>query len=277
MQPVIILGAPRSGTNMLRDAVTSFKQCDTWPCDEINFIWRYKNANHPSDELQLTDLTLDIRQYIRKKFAHRQIETGADLIVEKTCANCLRVPFVDEIFPDARYLYIKRDPRDAIASALFRWVAPFELFYTLKKLRYVPVSEMPVYIQRFFYYRAYSFFNTKNRLKSWGPRYHNIDVDLNDRELVEVVAKQWLECVSSVESALNSICCDRKLVIEYEDFVKDPQKELGRVCNFLDISYVESDIDVICKLIVSNNVGKYKLSVSQNDLVKINDILEAKG
>jgi len=34
---IIIVGAPRSGTNMLRDVLTSFDGVCTWPCDEINY------------------------------------------------------------------------------------------------------------------------------------------------------------------------------------------------------------------------------------------------
>ena len=39
--PVIIIGAPRSGTNMLRDILTNFEGIETWPCDEINYIWTW--------------------------------------------------------------------------------------------------------------------------------------------------------------------------------------------------------------------------------------------
>lgn len=50
-QPVIIIGAGRSGTNMVPDLLTAFPACATWPCDEINYIWRYGNAGFPTDEL----------------------------------------------------------------------------------------------------------------------------------------------------------------------------------------------------------------------------------
>ena len=39
--PVIIIGAGRSGTNMLRDLLAQLPQFSTWPCDEINYIWRH--------------------------------------------------------------------------------------------------------------------------------------------------------------------------------------------------------------------------------------------
>lgn len=36
--PVVIIGAGRSGTNALRDALTALPEFETWPCDEINPI-----------------------------------------------------------------------------------------------------------------------------------------------------------------------------------------------------------------------------------------------
>ena len=48
---LVIIGAPRSGTNMLRDVLTSFDGIGTWPCDEINYIWRHGNVRYPSDEI----------------------------------------------------------------------------------------------------------------------------------------------------------------------------------------------------------------------------------
>ena len=46
---IIIVGAARSGTNMLRDILCFFNGVETWPCDEINYIWRYGNASFPTD------------------------------------------------------------------------------------------------------------------------------------------------------------------------------------------------------------------------------------
>src|SRR5687767_12207692 len=89
-RPIVIIGAPRSGTNMLRDALTSCDCAATWPCDEINAIWRHHNARFPSDELQPAQATHSVKRYVRNAFKRLAHRTGAHLIVEKTCANSLR-------------------------------------------------------------------------------------------------------------------------------------------------------------------------------------------
>ena len=49
---LIIIGAPRSGTNMLRDLLCSIDGVGTWPCDEINYIWRHGNLKENTDEFK---------------------------------------------------------------------------------------------------------------------------------------------------------------------------------------------------------------------------------
>ena len=39
INPVIIIGAPRSGTNILRDTLSIISNVRTWDCDEIPYIW----------------------------------------------------------------------------------------------------------------------------------------------------------------------------------------------------------------------------------------------
>ncbi len=72
--PVIIIGAPRSGTNMLRDVLTSFEKIGTWPCDEINYIWRHGNVRYPSDEIPRERATEPVKNYIRQHF--QKIQNG---------------------------------------------------------------------------------------------------------------------------------------------------------------------------------------------------------
>ena len=124
-QKVIIIGAPRSGTNILRDVLTSFDGICTWPCDEINYIWRHGNAGYLSDELPAVNVSPHVKQFINKAFQNIADKYSADVVIEKTCANSLRVPFVDRVIPDAKYIFIYRcllytspSPRDKRQSRM---------------------------------------------------------------------------------------------------------------------------------------------------------------
>ena len=125
-RPIVIIGAGRSGTNMLRDVLTRFAGVVTWPCDEINYIWRHGNRAHPDDEFVPTMATPGVRRFVRGRFAAMAsaapvVDRGTPseasrFLVEKTCANSLRVSFVDAIVPEALYLYLVRDGRDVTLS-----------------------------------------------------------------------------------------------------------------------------------------------------------------
>src|SRR6185503_1405135 len=112
LDALIIIGAPRSGTNMLRDLTCTLPGCGTWPCDEINFIWRHGNVGYPSDAIPPRLATARVRSFIRSRFAKIARQRGLTTVVEKTCANSLRVPFVDSVVPEARYIFLVRNGVD---------------------------------------------------------------------------------------------------------------------------------------------------------------------
>ena len=86
-QPVIIIGAPRSGTNMLRDVLLGIDKVCSWPCDEINYIWRHGNVRYPSDEFPASLATPAVSAYIRRAFDKAALNFDGDVVLEKTCHN----------------------------------------------------------------------------------------------------------------------------------------------------------------------------------------------
>lgn len=44
-------------------------------------------------------------------------------MLEKTPKNALRVPFLATVFPEARFLYLHRDPRQVLSSMMEAWLS----------------------------------------------------------------------------------------------------------------------------------------------------------
>ena len=255
--PVIILGAGRSGTNALRNMITSLDGFSTWPCDEINAIWRHGNANWDNDEFPVEFATPKVISYIRKSFYSQWQREGKPIfLVEKTCANTLRVEYVNRILPEAKYIHIIRNGADVVSSAEKRWKGQLEvqpLHYFISKARFVPVLDIPLFIYRFIKNRYQKILGRSERLTRWGP----IPVEAKKYEnnsLTDVCAHQWVQCVQKCEQGLNNIDQCKILVVRYEELVANPSKTLDSILKFLpcdehslafDDKHMQTAVDMI--------------------------------
>lgn len=247
--PVIIIGAPRSGTNMLRDLMCQLPHTASWDCDEINYIWRFGNRSHPSDALTPEHATLPAQRFITKTFDRLHASTKATRIIEKTCANSLRVPFVNTIFPRAMFISLIRDGRAVYRSAFKRWSAPLDLMYLARKARYVPSTDLVYYAYRYFRNRLGKVADPDGKLATWGPRFDGMEAFQSAHSFESCVAQQWVECVRQSQTALQQIPPCRRLSLSYEKIVANPVGELQRVADFLQISVTEDLLNAASKMV----------------------------
>lgn len=266
---IIIIGAPRSGTNMLRDVLTSFDNVSTWPCDEINYIWRHGNVRYPSDEIPANNSTPAIQNYIQQRFSDIREKDSADIVVEKTCANSLRVPFVDSVMPNAKYIYIYRDGIDATGSAKERWTAELDIPYILEKVRFVPKTDLPYYGLRYFWARVYRLVSREKRLAFWGPALDNMPNILANHTLNEVCALQWQRCVEKAEQAFSQMPAEKVVRVRYEDFVREPVQELTRILEFMGKEVEVNKVSQAVKGVSSRSLGKGRKSLGEEEVANL--------
>lgn len=272
---VVIVGAPRSGTNMLRDVLTALDGIGTWPCDEINYIWRHGNVRYPSDELPRENATPPVQRYIRKQFQWVADTYGARIVVEKTCASCLRIPFVDQVVPDAKYIYIYRDGIDATGSAKLRWTAKLDIPYLLEKVRFVPRLDLPYYAFRYFWSRVYRLFSREKRLAFWGPKLDDMESILERHTLNEVCAIQWQRCVDQADAALSAMPEGKVIRVKYEDFVSRPGEELTRILDFLGYQATPETVAEVVKGVSSKSLGKGRKALGDDEVRRLEALVGA--
>jgi len=272
-QPVVIIGAPRSGTNMLRDVLTSFEGICTWPCDEINYIWRHGNTRYPSDEIPSKKVTPAIKNYIQQRFADIRMEYNADVVIEKTCANSLRVPFVDTVLPNAKYIFIYRDGIDATGSAKERWTAELDIPYILEKVRFVPKTDLIYYGLRYFWARIFRFISRERRLAFWGPALDDMQAILRKHTLNEVCALQWQHCVDKSEEAFVAMPADKVFRISYEEFVKQPVQELTCILEFMGKEIETDKIASAVEGVSSRNIGKGRKALGDQEVENLESLV----
>jgi len=267
--PIIIIGAGRSGTKILRDILCAHSKLVTWPCDEINPIWRHDHANYPTDELKPEQATPKIKKYIRSKFKKILKKYNGERVVEKTCANALRINYVYEIFPNAQFIHLIRDGRDVAESARKRWKGDVKISYIIKKGRYIPFFDIPYYAFQFISNRFQRILNKKNQPKTWGPIFFKIEEIAKTKDLIETCGIQWRECVNRAKKDFQNIPSSQIYEIKYEELVKNPQKEFRNIFNFLNLNFEENIKSTIIKKITNKNIGKWKKNLSQKDIDKL--------
>lgn len=273
MNDIVIVGAPRSGTNMLRDVLRSLPGVTTWPCDEINLIWRHGNRAAPSDELSIEDARPEVRTYVRRRFDALRRAKSEPVVVEKTCATSLRLGFTRAILPDARYVFIARDGIDATASAMLRWYAPFDWRYTARKVRWMPPSDAPYYGWRFAntaWARKREAAQAANNPRSvntwWGPKPHDFRELMSRHPLDEICAIQWQRCVESSLQGFEGLGQDQLLAVSYEDFVANPVAQAERLRDFLGL---RGDVRQSVANVSAGSVGKGRRQLGEEAAQRI--------
>ena len=115
MNIALIIGCARSGTSILGELIASHPEVKY--IFEAHDVWEMAGMGvYDSHRLTAEHATPEVRERIRKWFRKRQ--SPANIVVEKTPRNILRVPFIQTVFPEARIIHIIRDGRDVSCSLM---------------------------------------------------------------------------------------------------------------------------------------------------------------
>ena len=258
---------------MIRDLMVQLPDFVTWPCDEINYIWRHGNRDYATDEFRRPMAGPQVKRFIKSKFNVLQRKHPGKIVVEKTCANSLRCGFVHEIFPEARFVHIIRDGRDVAASAALRWNAKLDVGYILKKARFVPYSDLPYYASKYLAARIFRRFAKQKRLSTWGPRFDGMQDAFRKQPLPVACAIQWKACVEASMSQLSEVPASQVLNIRYEEFTNNPVEGLVSICKFLDAPFSDESLKDITANVSTGSIGKWKSQLDESTAAKLNEVV----
>ncbi|MBE2292190.1 MAG: sulfotransferase [Xanthomonadaceae bacterium] len=221
-RPLFILSAPRSGSTLLFETLATAPGLYS-PGDESHALIEGVPGLAPSargydsNRLLAADATEETARALRERFFHqlrdrdRRPPAGAPVrMLEKTPKNALRVPFLRTVFPGAGFVFLYRDPRQAIGSMIDGWRSgDFAMYPQL------PGWEGP----------TWSFLLTPGWREGRG------------RPLEEVVARQWASAVGTLLDDLESLPADAWTGIQYTRFLGDPQGEIERLCAWAGLGW----------------------------------------
>ena len=137
---------------------------------------------------------------------------GRHRYLDKSPRNSLRVGYLRSLFPDARFVYLKRDGRAAVSSLLSAWRSDSGMFPGLDLPGPVRIQGVP-----------------DNRWRLVAPpgwRQY-----ASGHTLPEVCAFQWSACNTSIMDGRDGVASDRWAEVTYEAFVDRPRAEAERLMN----------------------------------------------
>jgi hypothetical protein len=215
-EPVFIIGAPRSGTSLLYAILRASSSLAHWP-GEAHEVWEadYHPAlrNWESNALDESDVDPDAAQRIQRAFF---LVTGNKRrLIDKTPRNSLRVPFVNALFPDGRFIYIQRDGRENINSLINAWRSARYRTYRLPEPHSIPGADPHWW--KFVLYPG------------WG--------DDRNGPLEVVSARQWMLSNEYALQALRGLEGSRWRGIRYEDLVDEPEDTVEALMTFLKLPF----------------------------------------
>lgn len=228
-RPVFIIAAPRSGSTLLFETLAANRAFWTLG-DESHRQIEGIPALHPrardyaSNRLLAGDAGEETtRQLLESVRADLRNAGGAryqDLpagerpasvrFLEKTPKNALRIPFLRALFPDARFIYLYRNPRDNLSSLLDSW----------RSGRFRMYPELPGWTGT-----AWSHL----LIPGWQ--------ELIGKPLAEIVAAQWRVTHEIILQDLAGIADAHWHLLDYDALLADTAAEMKRLCRFCEVPF----------------------------------------
>jgi len=254
--PIILFGNTRSGTSMVQNLLATHPDVVSWY--EPRTLWLCADPGREHDEFEEIDATEKVKRHIRKRFLKYQRRHGNRIVMEKTPANILKIPYVRAILPEATFLFIVRNPFSFISSVELKWQRTLSGKGIRRRLKSTPITQLPYYAGRFI--RQYFDKRVLGRKYQaiWGPRYKGIEEDLQTHDLMTVIARQW--SVGSKKAARDLACFDEGQVLRlrYEDFVQDPVADLKRVCAHCALEMLPEMVEAAHEQVYSDRRFKWR-------------------
>ncbi|MEM6331676.1 MAG: sulfotransferase [Planctomycetota bacterium] len=235
-RPIVILGAPRSGTTLLSQLLKNHPRL--YLANEPRILWKYGNDAR-SDLLGPQHATPAVRQEIRGRLAGEVRAAGATRLVEKTPSNSLRVGFVDRVLTDCVFVHILRDGLQSVLSIREFWrnhstdLPGGQLWRRLKEAR---LRQAPHYAEELLRRVGGRLAPGVAGPAIWGPHVPGINEWARDRDLLEVCAMQWRLCVEMACRDGRRLPPDRYTECRLEDF---DEGELNRIMRFCGLEACE--------------------------------------
>lgn len=117
-EPIFVIGCSRSGTTLVYKTFSESQYLGSLQKETHDFWVQLHPLAERNWESHTIDQTLASEQDKNRATRYFYTLTGKQRIVDKNNQNGLSVPYLYRLFPDAHFVYIKRNPGDNIDSLI---------------------------------------------------------------------------------------------------------------------------------------------------------------
>jgi LPS sulfotransferase NodH len=247
-RPIFIVSSPRSGSTLLFETLARAPGLATTG-KESHALMESVPGMSPaardwdSNRMTAADVVPAIVAPLRDRFRAALLDrAGAPVaaspvrMLEKTPKNALRIPFLAGAFPEARFIYLHREPQPTLASMMEAWSS--------------------------------GGFRTYPQLPGWTGLDWSLLLVPGWREMIgaplnRIVATQWATTMRLLSDDLAALPPDRWRSIRYEAFIASPQAEIARLCRELEIDWdvaLQSELPLARFTVSAPNAEKWRAS-----------------
>jgi hypothetical protein len=215
-RPIFVVGVPRSATTTLFRILRESPQLGALP-GEGHDLWRA--FHHPryggwrSDSVGAGSVRPLERRFVA---AYLSCYFEQARFVEKTPENAFRVPYLLDLFPDAHFVAVWRNPCDVINSLIKGWRQPEGRYRSY----FVPE---PLAIPGYAPTRQWCF----ALIEGWR--------DLAASPIPEIAFAQWQRAAEALTSARASLPSERWTDINLEDWLEAPRDQLLQLLSRIEL------------------------------------------
>ena len=227
-EPICVVGVGRSGTGMIARILRQHPNVAY--LGEPRPVWMHGHAYRRDHALAAEDLTPRIARYIDGEFARFLKRSGRGRFMEKTPSNCLRIPFIQALYPDVRIINIIRDGRAVVRSQLKLQERGPRRGLVRSRMRETRVWEWPAYLPMFL--RTVWWTKVLGRTaRFWGPKPPGWWQWLHLPPHV-IAARQWRSLVETSIRDGRVLPAENYLEIRYERLLAEPEAVVKDLVQF---------------------------------------------
>jgi hypothetical protein len=268
--PIILVGMQRSGTTWMGRMLGEHPDVAYWP--EPRQVWSFGNWFRPDDRLDARHASPLVRRHIRRTFERFTRAQSRSRFAEKTPSNCLRMPFVRAVFPDARILLVVRDGRSIIRStAQVRTGKKVGWNRLRDRLREARLWDLPDYVMR-----VPTLIDPVlgRPQRFWGVRPPGWRAWVEHDPPYTVMAKQWAASIRYAIDDGRAMDPERYLEIRYEDLMTRPKEIMGRVVDFFRLQRADELVGKVVAAVDPSREQKWRGELGEDVLAEIRPHIE---